>query len=101
MNIDRYTEKAQEALQQASKIAQSKGQPQVDLEHLLSSLLAQDPGLALSILRKSNINTDALRKRCDQEIDRLPKVSGSNQDGNIYLAGRLNTILKQSEEEAK
>lgn len=101
MNIDRYTEKAQEALQQASKIAQSKGQPQVDLEHLLSSLLAQDPGLALSILRKSNINTDTLRKRCDQEIDRLPKVSGSNQDGNIYLAGRLNTILKQSEEEAK
>jgi ATP-dependent Clp protease ATP-binding subunit ClpB len=101
MNIDRYTEKAQEALQQASKIAQSKGQPQVDLEHLLSSLLAQDPGLALSILRKANINTDALRKRCDQEIDRLPKVSGSNQDGNIYLAGRLNTILKQSEEEAK
>jgi ATP-dependent Clp protease ATP-binding subunit ClpB len=71
------------------------------LEHLLSSLLAQDPGLALSILRKANINTDALRKRCDQEIDRLPKVSGSNQDGNIYLAGRLNTILKQSEEEAK
>ena len=101
MNIDRYTEKAQEALQQASKIAQSKGQPQVDLEHLLSSLLAQDPGLALSILRKSNINTDALRKRCDQEIDRLPKVSGSNQDGNIYLAGRLNTILNQAEEEAK
>ena len=101
MNIDRYTEKAQEALQQASKIAQSKGQPQVDLEHLLSSFLAQDPGLALSILRKSNINTDALRKRCDQEIDRLPKVSGSNQDGNIYLSGRLNTILKQSEEEAK
>ena len=101
MNIDRYTEKAQEALQQASKIAQSKGQPQVDLEHLLSSFLAQDPGLALSILRKSNINTDALRKRCDQEIDRLPKVSGSNQDGNIYLSGRLNTIFKQSEEEAK
>ena len=101
MNIDRYTEKAQEALQQASKIAQSKGQPQVDLEHLLSSLLAQDPGLALSILRKSNINTDALRKRCDQEIDRLPKVTGSNQDGNIYLAGRLNTILNQAEEEAK
>ncbi len=101
MNIDRYTEKAREALQQASKIAQSKGQPQVDLEHLLASFLAQDPGLALSILRKSNINTDALRKRCDQEIDRLPKVSGSNQDGNVYLAGRLNTILNQAEEEAK
>ncbi len=101
MNIDRYTEKAREALQQASKIAQSKGQPQVDLEHLLSSLLTQDPGLALSIFRKSNINTDALRKRCDQEIDRLPKVSGSNQDGNVYLAGRLNTILNQAEEEAK
>ena len=101
MKIDRYTEKAREALQQASKIAQSKGQPQVDLEHLLSSLLTQDPGLALSIFRKSNINTDALRKRCDQEIDRLPKVSGSNQDGNVYLAGRLNTILNQAEEEAK
>ena len=101
MNIDRYTEKAREALQQASKIAQSKGQPQVDLEHLLSSLLTQDPGLALSIFRKSNINTDALRKRCDQEIDRLPKVSGSNQDGNVYLAGRLNTILNHAEEEAK
>lgn len=101
MNIDRYTEKAREALQQASKIAQSKGQPQVDLEHLLSSLLTQDPGLALSILRKSNINTDALRKRCDQEIDRLPKVSGSNQEANVYLTSRLNTILNQAEEEAK
>ena len=85
MNIDQYTEKAREELHHASKIAQSKGQPQIDLEHLLFALLSQEPGLALSILRKANVNVEALQKRCEQEIDRLPKVSGANQDGNVYL----------------
>lgn len=101
MNIDQYTEKAREALHNASKIAQSKGQPQIDLEHLLFALLSQEPGLALSILRKANVNVEALQKRCEQEIDRLPKVSGANQDGNVYLTSRLNNILNLSEEEAK
>lgn len=101
MNIDQYTEKAREALHNASKIAQSKGQPQIDLEHLLFALLSQEPGLALSIFRKANVNVEALQKRCEQEIDRLPKVSGANQDGNVYLTGRLNNILNRSEEEAK
>ncbi len=101
MNIDRFTEKSQEALQQASKLAQAKGQQQVDVEHLLSVLLLQDPGLALSILRKADVNTGGLKKRCDQEVDRLPKVSGTNQEGNFYLTPRLNSLFTLAEEEIK
>jgi ATP-dependent Clp protease ATP-binding subunit ClpB len=98
MDINRFTEKAQEALQAAQKIAARYEQQQVDVEHLLLVLLRQEPGLAPAILRKANVNLDGLRQRAEREIDRLPKVSGATGEN---ISSRLNRVLNRAEDEAK
>ncbi|MFZ9792398.1 MAG: ATP-dependent chaperone ClpB [Gemmataceae bacterium] len=101
MDIQRFTEKSQDALQQALQLAQSKGQQQVDVEHLLAALLQQEPGLVVSLLRKMNLDPSSILKKCLQEIDRLPKVSGGNESSGISITGRVNKLLVQAEVEAK
>lgn len=97
------TQRVQEAMGSAQSLALRKEHQQVDVEHLLASLLEQEGGLALSILGKLDINVKELSRRLYQEIDRLPRVTvsgGSNAD-NIYITGRLNRVLSQAEAEAK
>ena len=101
MDIQRFTEKSQDALQRASQLAQSKGQQQLDVEHLLAALLQQEPGLVVSLLRKMNLDPSSILKKCLQEIDRLPKVSGGNESSGISITGRVNKLLVQAEAEAK
>jgi ATP-dependent Clp protease ATP-binding subunit ClpB len=102
MDINRFTEKAQEAIVAAQRRASRGGQQQVDVEHLLVALLEQEPGLATSILRKANVNVDGLKRRAEQEVERLPKVSGSGAESEqVYVTGRLNRLLTKAEEEAK
>ncbi len=98
MDINRFTEKAQEALQDAQRLAGRNGQQYVEVEHLLAALLAQEPGLASSILRKANIDLDGLKRRVQQELERLPRVSGG---GGESISSRLNRLLMQAEDEAK
>jgi ATP-dependent Clp protease ATP-binding subunit ClpB len=98
MDINRFTEKSQEALQEAQRLAARGGQQYVDVEHLLAALLAQEPGLASSILRKANVNLDGLKHRVQQELERLPRVSGG---GGESISSRLNRLLMQAEDEAK
>jgi ATP-dependent Clp protease ATP-binding subunit ClpB len=98
MDINRFTEKAQEALQDAQRLAARGRQQLVDVEHLLAALLDQEPGLAASILRKANVNLDGLKRRAHQELERLPHVSGG---GGESVSSRLNRLLMQAEDEAK
>ncbi len=100
MDINRFTEKMQDALREAQSIAVRNGNQQFDVEHLLLSLLDQEGGLVPSILNKADINADALRRRIQQEIDRLPKVSGVSAD-HTYLGARLQKVLTAAEDEAK
>src|SRR5467141_851087 len=102
MDINRFTEKAQKALQAAHQRATRLGQQQVDVEHLLGALLEQEPGLALSILRKADINVDSLKRRVVQELERFPRVSGAEGAADqIYLTARLNRLANQAADEAK
>ncbi|HEX5080498.1 MAG TPA: ATP-dependent chaperone ClpB [Blastocatellia bacterium] len=102
MDINRFTESVQQALSGAQSKAARYGNQQVDVEHLLASLLEQERGLAGSIFDKAEINTDAVKQRIEQELSRLPKVSGpSGAPDQIYVTGRLNSLLAQSEDEAK
>jgi len=98
MDINRFTEKAEEALQDAQRLAARGGQQHVDVEHLLVALLEQEPGLASSILRKANVNLDGLKRRAQQELERLPRVSGGSGES---ISSRLNRLLMQAEDEAK
>jgi ATP-dependent Clp protease ATP-binding subunit ClpB len=102
MDINRLTERAQEALSAAQTKAVRYGNQQVDVEHLLSALLEQERGLATSVLNKAGINVESLKARVDQELDRLPKVTGAaTAAGQIYITSRLNQLLSRAEDEAK
>src|SRR5713101_4546214 len=102
MDINRFTEKAQEALQNAQKRAVRAGHQQVDVEHLLAALLEDNQGLVPASLRKADVNVDGLREKAGAELERLPRVSGSSGGPDqFYLTGRLNRLLTQAEDELK
>ncbi len=102
MDFNRFTEKMQEAVRGAQSIAVQHGNQQIDVEHLLLALLEQEGGLAPSILNKADIKVDNLRTRVQQEVDRLPKVSGpSGAPDQVYVTQRLTKLMTQAEEEAK
>src|SRR5215510_13428008 len=102
MDINRFTEKLQEALSAAQSKAVRYGHQQVDIEHLLVALLEQERGLATSILNKANIDVDNLRRRLEQELEKMPKVSSpTGAAENVYVTGRLNRLLTEAEDESK
>jgi ATP-dependent Clp protease ATP-binding subunit ClpB len=102
MDINRLTEKAQEALRAAQSEATRLGHQQLDVDHLLLALLEQEGGLARSVLDKTGVDADLVRQRLETELARLPKVSSTTgSTGEVYLAGRLNKVLVQAEDEAK
>src|SRR5262245_24968032 len=102
MDINRFTESVQQSLSAAQSKAARFGNQQVDVEHLLASLLEQERGLAISILNKAEINADALKQRVEQELQRLPKVSGpAGAPEQIYVTGRLKRLFGQAEAEEK
>ncbi len=85
MDFNRFTEKLQEAVRSAQSIAVQHGNQQIDTEHLMLALLDQEGGLAPSILNKADARVDALRTRFQQEVDRLPKVSGTGGESRPDL----------------
>ncbi|HYK18168.1 MAG TPA: ATP-dependent chaperone ClpB [Bryobacteraceae bacterium] len=92
----------QDAIRAAQSLAVQHGNQQLDVEHLMLALLGQEGGLAPSILNKADIRVDALRSRLQQEIDRLPKVSGTSMSPDqVYVAPRITKLLTKAEEEAK
>jgi ATP-dependent Clp protease ATP-binding subunit ClpB len=102
MDINRFTEKLQEAIRAAQSKATRYGHQQLDVEHLFASLLEQEGGLAGSILSRAGVNIDTLRPKLEQDLDRLPKVSGpSGPPDQIFVTARLNRLLTQAEDEAK
>ena len=76
MNFNNYTIKSQEALQKAQEIATSHEQQQLENEHILKGVFAIDEHVIPFVLTKLNVNTEAIKKLLDTEIERFPKVSG-------------------------
>jgi ATP-dependent Clp protease ATP-binding subunit ClpB len=101
MDINRFTQRSQEALSAAHSMAAQNGHQQVDVEHLLAALLAQEGGLATSIFSKADVDLENFRRRVEQEIERIPRISGAAAADQIYITGRLTRLLAQAEEEAK
>src|SRR5579863_1375447 len=101
MDINRFTEKLQEAIRSAQSKATRYGNQQIDVEHLLTALLEQEGGLAPSILTKAGVQTDVLLRRLEAELDRLPKVTGpSGAPDQVYVTARLNKLITNAEDEA-
>ncbi len=102
MDFNRFTEKLQDAVREAQSTAIRNGNQQVDVEHLLLALLDQEGGLTSSLFNKADVRLDTLRSRLQQEIDRLPKVSGpAGGPGQVFVTPRLQSVLTKAEDEAK
>ncbi len=100
MQIDRFTLKAQEALQQAKAIAEQRNHQQIDVEHLLVALLSQREGIVIPILQKLGANIELILSQLDGELNRIPRVTGAGA-GQVYLSSRLNELLNSAWKEAE
>jgi ATP-dependent Clp protease ATP-binding subunit ClpB len=102
MDFNRFTEKLQEAFRTAQSVAAGRGNQQIDVEHLLLALLEQQGGLAQSILARADVKLEDVHRRLIQELDKLPKVSGSSAGlDQIYVTARLQKLMTAAENEAK
>jgi ATP-dependent Clp protease ATP-binding subunit ClpB len=93
MNFNNFTIKAQEAIQQASEIAQGNQQQAIETAHLLKGLLTVDENVVSYVLKKLNVNLNNLNLQLDEQIAKFPKVSGSNG----YLSSGSNSALQKAQ----
>ena len=99
MDVNKFTEKSQEAVGQAQALATRHGQRQVELEHLFLALLEQEGGLAGKILSRLDVDAGQLKQKVEQEIASLPSVQGPGA-GQLYLGTRLREVLDRAQQEA-
>jgi ATP-dependent Clp protease ATP-binding subunit ClpB len=100
MDFNKFTEKSQEAVGHAQVLASRRGHQQVDVEHLLLSLLEQDGGLTERILSRLGGGPSILKARLEQQLSSVPSVEGSGA-GQLYVSARLRKVFDSASEEAK
>ena len=98
MNINKFTQKSMEAVQNCEKLAYEYGNQQIEQEHLFYSLLTLDDSLILKLLTKMGISKELITNEAQQKLAGLPKVSGSSQ---VYISNDLNKVLINAEDESK
>ncbi len=92
MNLQKFTVKAQEAVQRAAEIAQSRTHQGLDPAHLASAFLADDGGLALTLVQRAGAAVPALAGRVDAVLGGLPRVSGASVSGQ-FMTPALNAVF--------
>ena len=102
MDMNKLTQKSQEAVQQAQAIALRYGHQEVDGEHLLASLLAQDSGLFPRMLTRMQVDSDVLKSEVEKELAQQPKVSGPGvEQDKIYVTQRFQKLFLSAQGEAE
>ncbi len=102
MNIDKLTQKSLDALKSAQSLAGENGNNSVGEEHLLAALLSQPDGLVGEIIKSIGASPELLLSKTEEEISKLPKISGSGYDpNNIYISSELNKALGNAEKQAQ
>ena len=97
MNINKFTQKSIEAVNQCEKIAYDHGHQEIDQEHFLYSLLTIDDSLIASLLEKMGINKETFLSQVQELLNKKPKVSC----GQVYMSNDLNQVLLHGEDEMK
>jgi ATP-dependent Clp protease ATP-binding subunit ClpB len=97
MNINKYTEKAREAVAQAIELAQQANHPQVEPEHMLVALIEQPDGIIPDLLRKMNVDPSGLGRAARDLLKNMPSAYGGSQPA---LSPRLKLITDQAQAEA-
>ena len=99
MNLNRYTEKAQEALVQAQELAMEYNHSQIDPEHLLLALLQQADGVVPQIIAKLGLTPAMLQRPLEEELQRRPKVYGAA--ARVGIGPTLQNVLNRAEAQAQ
>ena len=97
MNINKFTQKSIEAIQELEKLAYEFGNQEMDQEHFVYALVNQPDGLISKMIEKMEINLDHFKKRIVDFIEKKPKVQG----GELRISNDLNKVLVTAENEAK
>lgn len=92
MNLNNYTIKSQEAIQQAQQLAQGFGHQQIENEHVFKALFNVDENVLPFILKKLNVNISILQQTLDKQLESFPKVSG----GEIMLSREASKTLNEA-----
>ncbi|WP_455600396.1 ATP-dependent chaperone ClpB [Cloacibacillus sp.] len=101
MDMNKLTQKSQEAFYEAQNITVRHGHQEVDAENLALTLLRQENGLIPRLFDKMNIPVESLAGAIENELNKKPRVSGAGQEtGKIYVSQRLSKILVRAEDEA-
>jgi len=102
MDLNKLTQKAQEALQEGQNLAIRYGHQAVDVEHLLLALARQEAGLAPRLLEKIGRPAEVVGRELERELEKRPSVSGAGMEaGKVYLSQALNQALVAAEEAAR
>ena len=97
MDLNKFTQKSLQAVQDCQKLAYQYGNQKIEQEHLLLSLLTQEDSLIDRLLAKMGINHEGFKVQATKLVEKLVKVSG----GQVYVGDNLNRTLVRAEEEAK
>ncbi len=99
MNLNQFTQKSVESIQNAQSIAISHENQQVDQQHLLLALMDQD--LIKGLITRMGIDVDAFAEAVEKEVESLPRVSGSREADKVYITGTLDKAFAEAENQAK
>jgi ATP-dependent Clp protease ATP-binding subunit ClpB len=99
MRFDRFTIKAQDAIQSAQEIAQRHSHQEITNEHLLMALLEQEEGVVPPIIQKLGANLDLIKHQLQEHLERSPKVQGAGLE--IYISPSLRKALDVAWQEAQ
>ncbi len=97
MNLNNFTIKSQEVIQQAQNLAMLKNQQAIEPGHIMLAMLDADENIVPFILKKLNINTEQFKTRLEDIINNYPKVSG----GNAYLSGDATQVIQKANQYLK
>src|SRR5205085_1098652 len=97
---DKFTVKAQEAVQRANELASERGNPELLPAHILAALLADAEGIVRPVLAKAGANADAVLRDVTAELERLPRVSGGAAQAHLSPAAQklLDQAFKAADE---
>ncbi len=98
MNINKFTQKSMEAIQECEKLAYTYSSPEMDQQHLLTALVTIEDSLIAQLIEKMDMRLSEFINRCKRELEKLPKVLGNNKLG---VSMSLNKALLMAEDEAK
>src|SRR5205085_5547213 len=93
MKVERFTDKAREAVSEAAELAKQHNNSQIEVEHLLAALLSQEGGVVPQVIQKAGGNLAEAQRIVNSDIERLPRVYGGSEPG---ISPRLRKVLEHA-----